>query len=125
MLALYDLYFVDLGESTVIITKLAAQCNQSLQIEEESELIELLMCHHLVPQLVSTPHYPVIVQYLLTNQNQESESHDQCSLQRLAEELKEAGFMAEAGSLMFQVKSTPSMLQTFGGALGAISKWLK
>jgi len=95
------------------------------QITEDSELIDLLMKHHLVPKLVSTHHYPIIVQYLIANQGQDTESPDQSSLQRLAGELKEAGFMAEAGSLMYQVKSTPQMLQTFGSAISALSKWFK
>jgi len=95
------------------------------QIPEDAELITLILQNHLVPQLVSTPHYPVIVQYLLANQSTEPESPDYLSVQLLAEELNEEGHEAEAGSLMFQVKATPPVLQTFGGALGAISKWFK
>ncbi|XP_052240269.1 NBAS subunit of NRZ tethering complex-like isoform X2 [Dreissena polymorpha] len=98
-------------------------------LHTDDELLEQLLKLQLVSKLISTPHYPAIVQYLLANQHPETKSHeescDHLSIQRLAGQLKEAGFEAEAGSLMFQVKSTPQVLQTFGSALGAISKWFK
>ncbi|WAR01028.1 NBAS-like protein, partial [Mya arenaria] len=93
------------------------------QISEDTELITLILRHRLVPQLVSSAHYPIIVQYLLANQEPEPGSHEYLSVQGLAVQLKEDGYEAEAGSLMYQVKTTPPVLQTFGGALGAMSKW--
>ncbi|XP_052794949.1 NBAS subunit of NRZ tethering complex-like [Mya arenaria] len=95
------------------------------QISEDTELITLILRHRLVPQLVSSAHYPIIVQYLLANQEPEPGSHEYLSVQGLAVQLKEDGYEAEAGSLMYQVKTTPPVLQTFGGALGAMSKWFK
>lgn len=72
-----------------------------------------------------TPHYPVILNYLLANQDPDIESPDYMSVEGLANELQAKGFQAEAGSLLMKAKSIPPMLQTFGAALGSLSKWFK
>ncbi|KAH3741593.1 hypothetical protein DPMN_048318 [Dreissena polymorpha] len=69
-------------------------------LHTDDELLEQLLKLQLVSKLISTPHYPAIVQYLLANQHPETKSHeescDHLSIQRLAGQLKEAGFEAEA-----------------------------
>lgn len=72
-----------------------------------------------------TQHYPIIVQYVLANQDPENESYDHLSVKKLANELKERGFEAEAGSLMLKAKTVPPMLQTFGTALRSVTKLFK
>jgi hypothetical protein len=74
---------------------------------------------------VPTPHYPIIVQYILSNQEPDMETCDYMSAERLANQLRDKGFEAEAGSLMLKVKTVPPLLQTFGAALGSMTKWFK
>ena len=72
-----------------------------------------------------SPHYPVIVQYILSNQEPDMQSHDYMSIEGLANQLRDSGFEAEAGSLMLKARPVPPLLQTFGSALGSMSKWFK
>ncbi|XP_053405478.1 NBAS subunit of NRZ tethering complex-like [Mercenaria mercenaria] len=95
------------------------------QINEDADLINLILKHHLVPDLVSTTHYPIIVQYVLTNQDPEIGSCNHLSVIGLANQLRDRGFEAEAGSLMLKTKAVPPLLQTFGTALGSFTKWFK
>ena len=97
----------------------------SFQEISDSQLIELLLKHRLVPSLVSTPHYPIVIEYLLANQDPDLGSPDYLNIEKLASQLLESGFEAEAGSLLLHARATHSMLHTFGSALGAVGKWLK
>ncbi|KAL4228277.1 hypothetical protein ACF0H5_013708 [Mactra antiquata] len=99
--------------------------SQQEQIQEDEDFINLLLKHHLVPDLVSTCHYPVIINYILANQDPDIESPDYLSVEGLANQLRGKGYEAEAGCLIMKAKSTPPMLQTFGAALGSLSKWFK
>ena len=78
-----------------------------------------------MPSIVQTPHYPVIIEYLLTNQDPDVGSPDHLDIEKLANQLLGKGFEAEAGSLLMHGRATHSMLHTFGSALGAVGKWLK
>ena len=93
--------------------------------ESEEELIVLILKNSLVPKLVHTWHYPVLIQYVLANQNPEVQSCDHLSVERLAGQLKDCGFDAEAGSLLLQARAVHPVLQTFGSAMTAIHKWFK
>ena len=84
-----------------------------------------MLKHSLVPELVHTSHYPIIIEYLLANQDDDSVSHDHLNIEKLANQLKEKGFEAESGSLILQERSTHPLLHTFGSALGSLSKWFK
>jgi hypothetical protein len=74
---------------------------------------------------VTTLYYSPVIEYLLSHQPPDEESHDYANIEQVARELAENGFDTEAGSLMLQYRGTHPALRTFDAALGLLSKWFK
>ncbi|KAL3866901.1 hypothetical protein ACJMK2_044151 [Sinanodonta woodiana] len=100
------------------------QLRQQAEIYKDEDLFNLVLKNKLVPPLVDTGYYPLLVKHVLANQDPAG-SPDYLSAEAVANQLLGAGLDAEAGSLLLQARSTHSLLQTFGSALGALGKWFK
>ncbi|GFN79688.1 neuroblastoma-amplified sequence-like [Plakobranchus ocellatus] len=90
---------------------------------DDSELLRLLLETKLTPCVVSMPVFPALVAFVLQSQDQD-DSPPVASPQDVARQLADAGFEAEAGSLLLQCRSSHSLLQTFSSALASASHWL-
>uniref|UniRef100_A0A674I681 NBAS subunit of NRZ tethering complex n=1 Tax=Terrapene triunguis TaxID=2587831 RepID=A0A674I681_9SAUR len=85
----------------------------------DSEILSLLLNAKLVVKCISTVFYPHLINHLLANQE---EGH--WDIEEIAKQLQEAGFSAEAGSLMMCYKGTHPALRTYSTALSAIQHWI-
>lgn len=85
----------------------------------DAELLSLLLRENLVVACVSTVFYPHLINHLLTKQEE-----GPWDVEDTAKQLRGAGFVAEAGSLLMASKGTSPALQTFGAALKAVEHWL-
>ena len=93
------------------------------QAESDEDLFTLILEKDLTVEVVSTPYYPLLVQFILDNQAVNVPLY--LSVERIANQLQEAGFESEAGSLMLQKRGTHPALLTLDAALGFVSKWFK
>uniref|UniRef100_A0A8C0HG56 NBAS subunit of NRZ tethering complex n=1 Tax=Chelonoidis abingdonii TaxID=106734 RepID=A0A8C0HG56_CHEAB len=94
----------------------------SLQIDDsscDSEILSLLLNAKLVVKCISTVFYPHLINHLVANQEE-----GRWDIEEIAKELQEAGFSAEAGSLMMCYKGTHPALRTYSTALSAIQHWI-
>ncbi|KAK7009358.1 neuroblastoma-amplified sequence [Biomphalaria glabrata] len=91
---------------------------------EDVDLLQLILCNKLAPQVVSMPVFSHLITYVLQCQGQ-PESPEYLNPSTIAAQLAEAGFQAEAGSLLLQAKSSHSIVLTFNSALVSVSHWLK
>uniref|UniRef100_A0A8C4W7S3 NBAS subunit of NRZ tethering complex n=1 Tax=Gopherus evgoodei TaxID=1825980 RepID=A0A8C4W7S3_9SAUR len=85
----------------------------------DSEILSLLLNAKLVVKCISTVFYPHLINHLLANQEE-----GRWDIEEIAKELQEAGFSAEAGSLMMCYKGTHPALRTYSTALSAIQHWI-
>ncbi|XP_075779589.1 NBAS subunit of NRZ tethering complex isoform X3 [Pelodiscus sinensis] len=85
----------------------------------DSEILSLLLNEKLVVKCISTLFYPHLINHLLANQE---EGH--WDIVEIAKQLQEAGFSAEAGSLMVCYKGTHPALRTYSTALNVIERWI-
>uniref|UniRef100_A0A8D0HP89 NBAS subunit of NRZ tethering complex n=1 Tax=Sphenodon punctatus TaxID=8508 RepID=A0A8D0HP89_SPHPU len=85
----------------------------------DSEILSLLLNERLVVKCISTAFYPHLISHLLAKQEE-----GQWDIEEIAKQLQEAGFSAEAGSLLMSYKGTHPALQTFSTALCAIQQWI-
>ncbi|XP_053879446.1 NBAS subunit of NRZ tethering complex isoform X2 [Malaclemys terrapin pileata] len=85
----------------------------------DSEILSLLLNAKLVVKCISTVFYPPLINHLLANQE---EGH--WDIEEISKQLQEAGFSAEAGSLMMCYKGTHPALRTYSTALSAIQHWI-
>lgn len=68
---------------------------------------------------ISTAFYPRLIDHLLAKQGEGG-----WDVEEIAKQLKEAGFNAEAGSLLMSYRGTHPALRTFTTALQAIQHWI-
>ncbi|NXA37259.1 NBAS protein, partial [Eudromia elegans] len=85
----------------------------------DAEILSLLLNAKLVVKCVSTAFYPHLVEHLLAEQDGGG-----WDVEDIAKQLKEAGFNAEAGSLLMSHRGTHPALRTFTTALQAIQHWI-
>ncbi|XP_010210927.1 PREDICTED: neuroblastoma-amplified sequence-like, partial [Tinamus guttatus] len=85
----------------------------------DAEILSLLLKAKLVVECVSTAFYPHLIEHLLAK-----EDGGGCEVEEIAKQLKEAGFRAEAGSLLMSHRGTHPALRTFTTALQAIQHWI-
>ena len=88
----------------------------------DEELLLLILKSHLVARVVDTPYYSHLVSYILNNQSDQDTPYH-LSVDNITNQLQEAGFQAEAGSLLMQQKGTHPSAQIFDTAIGYISTW--
>lgn len=94
----------------------------SSQVDDSScdaEILSLLLDAKLVVQCVSTAFYPRLIEHLLADQGEGG-----WDVEEIAKQLKDAGFDAEAGSLLMSCRGTHPALRTFTTALQAIQHWI-
>ncbi|XP_077988543.1 NBAS subunit of NRZ tethering complex-like [Glandiceps talaboti] len=87
----------------------------------DDELFQLFLDRDIGAKIINTQYYPPLFEYLLANQNEETKSH----VERLANQLQEAGYDSEAGSLLLAHRGTHPALKTLDTALGIVSRWFK
>ncbi|XP_060222000.1 NBAS subunit of NRZ tethering complex isoform X3 [Meriones unguiculatus] len=85
----------------------------------DQELLALLVDARLLVKCVSTPFYPHIVAHLVASNQQ-----GHWNAEELAKQLQEAGYEAEAGSLLLAVQGTHQAFRTFSTALSAVRQWV-
>uniref|UniRef100_A0A8C3LCW7 NBAS subunit of NRZ tethering complex n=1 Tax=Chrysolophus pictus TaxID=9089 RepID=A0A8C3LCW7_CHRPC len=85
----------------------------------DAEILSLLLNAKLVVKCISTAFYPRLIDHLLANQAEGS-----WDVEEIAKQLKEAGFNAEAGSLLLSYRGTHPALRTFTSALQTIQHWI-
>lgn len=94
-----------------------------LQASEDDELFLLILKRHLVPQTVSTGLYRPLVEFILSNQNIEPDSVPYyLQVPTIVNQLQEAGYQVEAGSMLMQYRGTHSALRTFDAAFSILSR---
>ncbi|XP_044117988.1 neuroblastoma-amplified sequence isoform X1 [Neovison vison] len=85
----------------------------------DPELLSLLLDAGLLAKCLSTAFYPHVVQHLLASPQQ-----GPWDAEGLAGHLRDAGHVAEAGSLLLAVRGTHRALRTFSAALSAGRHWV-
>lgn len=89
----------------------------------DDELLDLLLKYNLTAQIVSTGLYKPAIEYLLHRQD-DNEIENYKSLDTIVKELYDAGYKAEAGSLLHIKYSTHTGLSTYSSAMNILQKWL-
>uniref|UniRef100_G1NML7 NBAS subunit of NRZ tethering complex n=1 Tax=Meleagris gallopavo TaxID=9103 RepID=G1NML7_MELGA len=85
----------------------------------DAEILSLLLNAKLVVKCISTAFYPRLIDHLLANH-----AEGGWDVEEIAKQLKEAGFNAEAGSLLLSYRGTHPALRTFTSALQTIQHWI-
>ncbi|XP_063006926.1 NBAS subunit of NRZ tethering complex isoform X2 [Melospiza melodia melodia] len=106
-----DLHAVALEQITAVAKVDDSTC--------DAEILSLLLNAKLVVQCMSTAFCPRLIDHLLANQGQGG-----WDVEEIAQQLKEAGFSAEAGSLLMAHRGTHPALRTFTTALQAVQHWI-
>uniref|UniRef100_A0A8C0UQH5 NBAS subunit of NRZ tethering complex n=1 Tax=Cyanistes caeruleus TaxID=156563 RepID=A0A8C0UQH5_CYACU len=106
-----DLHAVALEQITAVAKVDDSTC--------DAEILSLLLNAKLVVQCMSTAFCPRLIEHLLANQGQGG-----WNVEEIAQQLKEAGFSAEAGSLLMAHRGTHPALRTFTTALQAVQHWI-
>uniref|UniRef100_A0A663MT49 NBAS subunit of NRZ tethering complex n=1 Tax=Athene cunicularia TaxID=194338 RepID=A0A663MT49_ATHCN len=106
-----DLHAVALEQITAVAKVDDSNC--------DAEILSLLLNAKLVVKCISTAFYPCLIDHLLANQGE-----GDWDVEEIAKQLKEAGFSAEAGSLLMSHRGTHPALRTFTTALQAVQHWI-
>ncbi|XP_053141424.1 NBAS subunit of NRZ tethering complex isoform X2 [Hemicordylus capensis] len=106
-----DLHAVALEQITAVAKVDDVSC--------DSELLSLLLDEKLLVKCISTLFYPHLVNHLLANQEE-----GRWDVEAITKQLQEAGFAAEAGSLLMLSKGTHPALRTFSAALSTVRHWI-
>ncbi|XP_015206508.2 NBAS subunit of NRZ tethering complex isoform X1 [Lepisosteus oculatus] len=85
----------------------------------DAELLTLLLDSNLVVKCVETVFYPHLINHLLSNHEQ-----GRWSVEDIARQMQEGGYMAESGSLLLSYRGTHPAQFTFNTALTVIQRWL-
>jgi len=76
-----------------------------------------------MPKTVTTTLYPSLVEFILSNQNTDADSVPYyLQVQTVVNQLLEAGYQVEAGSLFMQFKGTHRALRTFDSAFSILTR---
>ena len=105
-------------EHITIVKLIYSRCSQA----EDDELTILLLQRHLAADVVSTPYYAILVEYVLANQSGDSDTPYYLQVPVLANQLEEAGLELEAASLVLRYRGTHPVLRTFDAALGMLGR---
>ncbi|XP_064506623.1 NBAS subunit of NRZ tethering complex isoform X2 [Pseudopipra pipra] len=106
-----DLHAVALEQITAIAKVDDSTC--------DAEILSLLLDAKLVVKCMPTAFCPRLVHHLLAHQGEGG-----WDVEEIARQLKEAGFNAEAGSLLMAHRGTHPALRTFTTALQAVQHWI-
>jgi len=74
--------------------------------------------------MVKTPFYPSLIGYVLANQVVDGTDPYYLSVETIANQLQDAGYEPEAGSLLLMRRGTHRALRTFDAALDYLNRWL-
>ncbi|XP_043920727.1 neuroblastoma-amplified sequence [Protopterus annectens] len=86
----------------------------------DTELLSLLLDAKLVAKCVSTVYYCHLIKCLLSQEEEEA----RWNVEEVAQQLQDAGYTIEAGSLLLSHRDTHPSLLTFSTALGIVKRWL-
>ncbi|XP_046551537.1 LOW QUALITY PROTEIN: neuroblastoma-amplified sequence-like [Haliotis rubra] len=111
------------GHITLFPAAMETLAGQSEAVKDE-DLLNIILQLRLVTSVVKTTHYTTLIEYLLEKQGSDNRP-DWLEPLVVANQLSEAGFKAEAGSVLLQARSSHPGLHTFGTALSMIGKWFK
>lgn len=93
------------------------------QSVEDEELFTLILKRHLITAVFATAFYPRLVEHILCSQcTEDSQTPDYVRLGSIAKEMQDAGYQAEAGTLVMQFRSTHRSLRTFDAAFSILSR---
>lgn len=81
----------------------------------------MLLKNKLTAKIVSMPVYSLLVAHVLLHQGQPEVP----AVDTIVAELDEAGFKAEAGSLLLQARLSHSKLLTFNSAIASVRRWFQ
>ena len=97
-----------------------------LQLDCDSELVDLALKRSLLPSIVNTPLYAPCVKHLLEHQSCDATQQvpHYLRVDNVAHQLAADGHEAEAAYLMAHARSVHPMLRTFNCAQAMLSKWL-
>lgn len=100
----------------------------------DKELLELLLSQNLSAQVAQTPFLSTLFNHILANPDskalyntsmeQSGESQPGALVKTVAFQLKNAGLVGEAATLMTRYRAVHPALRTLDTALGALSRWL-
>ena len=96
---------------------------QEVESTMDEELLLLILKSHLVARVVNTSYYNHLISYILSSQKTDQETPYYLSADTIANQLQEAGYQAEAGSLLLQHNGTHPQVQIFDTAIGYLSSW--
>ena len=96
---------------------------QEVERTADEELLLLILKSHLVARVVDTPYYSRLISYILDSQKTDQETPYHLSVDTIANQLQEAGYQAEAGSLLLLHNGTHPQVQIFDTAIGYLSSW--
>ncbi|XP_055741591.1 NBAS subunit of NRZ tethering complex-like [Salvelinus fontinalis] len=85
----------------------------------DPELLSLLLDAGLLVGCVASPLYPPLSAHLLSRHRE-----GRWDVEKAATELLQAGYRAQAGSLLLTYRGTHPGLSTFNTALAVVKKWL-
>uniref|UniRef100_A0A8C3XXK9 NBAS subunit of NRZ tethering complex n=1 Tax=Catharus ustulatus TaxID=91951 RepID=A0A8C3XXK9_CATUS len=106
-----DLHAVALEQITAVAKVDDSTC--------DAEILSLLLNAKLVVKCMPTAFCPRLIEHLLANQGQGG-----WDVEEIAQQLKAAGFSAEAGSLLMAHRGTHPALRTFTTTLQAVQHWI-
>ncbi|KAF4801091.1 Neuroblastoma-amplified sequence [Turdus rufiventris] len=106
-----DLHAVALEQITAVAKVDDSTC--------DAEILSLLLNAKLVVKCMPTAFCPRLIDHLLADQGQGG-----WDVEEIAQQLKAAGFSAEAGSLLMAHRGTHPALRTFTTALQAVQHWI-
>ena len=90
---------------------------------EDDALFDLVLQRHLLPLTVSAPIFPRLGDFLLIGQQaDESETPAHLRIETAVNELQEAGYQAEAGTLLMRHRATHPALRTFDAAYSVLAR---
>ena len=90
---------------------------------DNTELFTYLLQRHLTAELISTVYYPPMVEFVLANQSANQDTPYYLQVDTIANQLQEAGYELEAGSLLAQHRGLHRGLRTINAAVGALTRW--
>ncbi|ELT90143.1 hypothetical protein CAPTEDRAFT_162693 [Capitella teleta] len=112
-----------LSDDKHLHTMAAEKLHSDEELIVDEQMAELILRKHLTVQIVDTPAYPAIVNHLLVNHHSETPPPPYLCVKVVANELREAGLEAEAGSLLMKSQGVHRGLQSFDLAVNMLAKW--
>jgi len=94
---------------------------------DDDELFNLILKCHLLPNTVPTAIFPKLVEFVLMNQQADASlpTPYHLEIETVVNQLQEAGYQCEAGTMLMQHRSTHRSLRTFDAAFSVLTRLFK